>query len=268
MSDILNGREISTIEPYLAEIWKMCFRALDDIKESVSKAGLSTCKNLITMTVRCCDPNYVSLSQGEKVMSIVMPFFLEKGLLSMSEDVRKFSLNAVLKISKKSGVLMKPHLLEYTLVLLDGLTALEPQSMNYLSFHVDKYNITQDQLDDSRMTAAKMSPILESVEGMILLLDGELMAELIPKLNDLVRKSVGLPTKAGCARFIMKLCLDVPLIFKPHADSCLQVLSGLVGERSIPVRKSFANSAGYVTRLTTDGYKKFNKDQHQDSLTI
>lgn len=32
LGEVLQGREIKQIEPFLQDIWTMCFRALDDIK--------------------------------------------------------------------------------------------------------------------------------------------------------------------------------------------------------------------------------------------
>ncbi|KAJ3397973.1 hypothetical protein HDU92_000075 [Lobulomyces angularis] len=252
LGELLHGREISQIEPYLQEIWIMCFRTLDDIKESVRVAALGTCKSLTNLTVRYCDPSNVSVNQGQKIIDIVLPFFLSKGLFNMSEDVRSFSLNTVLKISKKGGVLLKPHLPELVVVLLEGLTTLEPQVMNYLSFHTDKYSFSQEQLDSTRLTAAKHSPIMEAVESSINQLDGAVLDLLVPKLSNLIRKAVGLPTKAGCARYVISLAMHNPLVLKPFADDLLKALSGVVWDRSIAVRKSFSAAAAYIANLSTD----------------
>lgn len=163
MADLLHGREIALVAPFLEEIWTMVFRALDDIKESVRMSALTTCKSLTTLTVRYCDPHHTAVSQGQKVMDIVFPFFLNKGLFSIAEDVRKFSLATIIKITKKAGVLLKPHITDLVGTLLEGLSSLEPQSMNFLSFHTEKYNITQTQLDTLRQNAAKTSPSIISL---------------------------------------------------------------------------------------------------------
>lgn len=72
LADLLHGREMEQIEPWLQDIWVMSFRALDDIKESVRLSALSTVKNLTNMTIRYCDPTVVSVSKGQKIMDIVM----------------------------------------------------------------------------------------------------------------------------------------------------------------------------------------------------
>ncbi|KAJ3409587.1 hypothetical protein HDV05_004331 [Chytridiales sp. JEL 0842] len=252
LADLIHGRSIEQLEPYMQDLWAMCFRALDDIKESVRTAAFSTCKVLTNITVKYCDPNVVTLAEGQKIMDTVMPFFLTKGLNSMAEDVRKFSLSTVLKICKKGGVLLKPHITDVVSILLECLTNMEPQVMSYLTFHVDKYNITNEQLDNSRLTMAKSSPMMEAIESAIDNIDSSVLEALIPKLNTIVRKGVGLPTRAGSARFIVSLVTRVPEDLKPFADSILKALSGAVSDRSPAVRKSFATSIGYIIKLCSD----------------
>jgi proteasome component ECM29 len=85
LADLLHGREIAQVEGDLEEIWTMVFRCLDDIKESVRVSALATCKSLLTLTIRYCDPHHTAISQGQKIMDIVLPFFLNNGLFSISE---------------------------------------------------------------------------------------------------------------------------------------------------------------------------------------
>ncbi|KAL2912896.1 proteasome component M29 [Polyrhizophydium stewartii] len=252
LADFLGGRQIAEIEPYLQEMWNMCFRALDDIKETVRNAAFVACKALTNMTVRYCDPANVSATQGQKVMDIMVPFLLTKGLGSMAEEVRKFSLATVLRLCRTGGVLLKPHVTELVCTLIESLSSLEPQVMNYLSFHADKYNVTQEQLDTSRLSAARNSPMMDAVEQCVGQIDAEVLEQLVPRLVVLIRKGVGLPTRAGTARFVYLLVQRVPVIFRPHADSVLKALSGAVQDRSPVVRKTFAAAMGHASKLATD----------------
>ncbi|TPX72617.1 hypothetical protein CcCBS67573_g05715 [Chytriomyces confervae] len=251
LSELLHGRQLDQVKPFLQEVWSMCFRALDDIKESVRVAAFATCKTLTGVTVKYCDPTVVSVKAGQEIMDIVMPFFLTKGLGSKAEDVAKFSLATVLKITKKGGVLLKPHLTELISTLLESLSQLEPQVLSYLTFHTASYNITQEQLDSSRLSAAKSSPMMEAVDSCVENLDEKVMAELMPKVCSIIRKGVGLPTKAGSARFVVTLAMRVPSELRPHADNTLKALSGAVSDRSPAVRKSFATAIGHIAKLCT-----------------
>ncbi|KAG0252530.1 hypothetical protein DFQ27_008011 [Actinomortierella ambigua] len=252
MADLLQGRTVEEIAKYLEQIWNMSFRALDDIKESVRVAAFKTCRAMTLMTVKYCDPKHVKVAEGERVLSIVIPFLLHKGLVSSAEDVCKFSLTTLLKICKQAGPLLKKHIPEIVVALLEGLTSMEPQMMNYLSFHTDKYQVSQEQLESSRLNAAKLSPMMEGIEACIETMDESVLAELAPMLHTAMRKAVGLPTKAGSAHLLVSLCIKKPAIMRPHADSLLKLLGALVKDKSPAVRKSYSVSAGYMARLVSD----------------
>ncbi|GAN03092.1 proteasome-associated protein ECM29 homolog [Mucor ambiguus] len=251
ITDLVMGRQLAQIEPYLEQLWQMCFRALDDIKDSVRQAATATCRSLTKLTVHYCDPTMVAMADGLKVMDIVMPFLLQKGIVSDAEDVRKFSLDAVLRVCKTGAALLKKYVPELIDTLLQSLSSLEPQSMNYLSFHVDKYNISQEQLDNARLSGAKNSPMMEGIEHCVNQIDEQVMEELTPRILHIVRKGTGLPTKAGCARFIVTLVMNRRSAFKPFADAYLKALSGTIRSKNSVIRKSYATAIGYVCQLAT-----------------
>ncbi|KAF9277423.1 hypothetical protein BGZ68_009310 [Mortierella alpina] len=168
MADLLQGRSVEEIEKYLEKIWTMSFRTLDDIKESVRTAAFKTCRALTLMTVRYCDPKHVSEAEGKRVLDIIVPFLVGKGLLSTAEEVSKFSLTTILKICKQA---------------------------DYLSFHTEKYQLTNEQLESSRLNAAKLSPMMEGIEACVENIDDSVMPELSSQLIATIRKAVGLPTK-------------------------------------------------------------------------
>ncbi|KAI8892685.1 proteasome stabiliser-domain-containing protein [Globomyces pollinis-pini] len=251
LSDLLHGRQIEQLEPYMKDLWTMCFRTLDDIKESVRKAAFLTAKTLTNMTVRYCDPSVYAVSKSQKIMDEMIPFLLFKGLPNTAEEVRAFSLSAILKLCKTGGVLLKPHVTDLIYTLLESLSSLEPQSMNYLSFHADSYNLTQEQLDTSRLSAAKTSPIMDAIDQCVQNVDEEVLVTLVPKLVILIRKGVGLPTRAGTARFVYSLVQRVPLEMRVHADEVLKALSSAIYDRSAVIRKSFSTALGYITKLSS-----------------
>lgn len=251
LNDLMHGRTMEQLEPFIQQLWEMSFRALDDIKESVRKAAFMSCKTLTNTTVRYCDPISHPI-KGQRVMDTIIPFLLNKGIGSMSEEVRAFSLATILKLCKIGGKLLVPHLSDLDITMLESLSSLEPQMMNYLSFHTDKYNITQDQLDSSRLSAAKASPILESIESTVIYITPSVLEALIPRLCVLIRKGIGLPTRAGCARFVYTLTARIPLDFKPFADAVLVALTHAINDPSPVIRKSFATALAHVAPHCTD----------------
>ena len=134
MADLLQGRSVEEIEKYLENIWTMSFRALDDIKESVRLAAFKTCRALTLMTVKYCDPKNVTAAEGQRVLDIMVPFLVQKGLMSSAEEVSKFSLTTILKICKQAGPLLRSHIPLVVGALLEGLTSMEPQMMSMTDF--------------------------------------------------------------------------------------------------------------------------------------
>ncbi|KAF8941099.1 hypothetical protein BGZ58_002205 [Dissophora ornata] len=252
MADLLQGRSVEEIEKYLESIWTMSFRTLDDIKESVRAAAFKTCKALTLMTVKYCDPKHVSAAEGQRVLDIMIPFLVQKGLMSSAEEVSKFSLSTILKICKQAGSLLRSHIPTLVVSLLDGLTTMEPQMMNYLSFHTDKYQVSQEQLEGARLNAAKLSPMMEGVEACLENVDDTVMPVLTEQLIATIKKAVGLPTKAGCAHLLVSICIKKPAVVRPSSETILKVLGSAIKDKSPAVRKSYAVAVGYLSRLVTD----------------
>ncbi|KAF9363389.1 hypothetical protein BGX34_004264 [Mortierella sp. NVP85] len=253
MTDLLQGRSVSEIEKYLEKIWTMSFRTLDDIKESVRAAAFKTCRALTLMTVKYCDPKHVSSTDGQRVLSIMIPFLVQKGLLSSADEVSKFSLSTILKICKQAGSLLRSHIPTIVIALLDGLTTMEPQLMNYLSFHTDKYQVSQEQLEGSRLNAVKLSPMMEGIDSCLENVDDTVMPALSDQIVATIKRAVGLPTKAGCAHLLVSLCIKKPAIVREYSDTLLKALGSAIKDKSPAVRKSYAVAVGYLARVTTDG---------------
>lgn len=54
LCDILAGRTWNEIGCFLADIWALTFRVLDDVKESVRQAALATAKKLGRVSINLC----------------------------------------------------------------------------------------------------------------------------------------------------------------------------------------------------------------------
>ena len=279
ISDLIGGREMHQFQPYLEDLWQMCFRGIDDIKESVRKAAFTATRTLTTITLRNCDPQQVSVSVGRKTMAIIVPYMLNKGLISNVSEVQKFSLMTILTLCNKSGVLLRPHLAEIIPTLIEGLSSFEPQSLNYLAFHVE----SKEALEATRFTAAKMSPMMEGAEHALEHLDLAALQVMTPKIVNIIRKGIGLPTRAGVSRFVTTLCIKKADVLKADsslADAMIKAISGSIQDRSEPVRRSFAVALGYVFKFCSltsmeklithlrNMYCEHDEKEHQSGATF
>ncbi|RKP36670.1 proteasome stabiliser-domain-containing protein [Dimargaris cristalligena] len=261
VADLLGTKtrlESRDLAPFLEPLWRMAFRALDDVKESVREAGLKTCRTLGAITVQLCDATISSTARAQPVLQIVVPFLLDKGLSSDAEPVRNFSLKTVLELCKHAGPLLQADLSRIIPALLEALTAFEPQAVNYLSFHTESYNVTADQLDQVRLQAARNSPLTEAIELCLDQVQADTMVDLVPQLQHLVRKGTGLSTRAGVARTLVSLCLKKPHLLRepepnsPYAASLVKAVSGhLLDPSSATLRKAWSVAIGYLAGFLT-----------------
>ena len=250
VGNFLNGRPLDTILDYLPQLWTMCLRDMDDIKESVRNAAEVACKTLQSVSIRACDVNQGKV--GQEAIRVLLPVLLEKGLASRVDDVRKLALNTVVKISKNAGSLLKPHIPILVVTLLESLSGLEPQKLNYLSFHLQKDPDMQEQLEDARISFSKSSPMMETVSLCVQYVDQTVLEELVPRLAELLRSGLGLGTKAGCAGFVVSLVQQCGHDLQPYAGKLLSALLSGLNDRSQAISKKYAEAIGSLVRVAKD----------------
>ena len=223
----------------------MAFRVLDDIKESVRKTAGSLARDMTTFVTRGLEARTAS---SQKTLSHVLPFLLStSGLESNVEDAQAFALNALLNIVKKGDAkTLRPFLPETIDKVIRLLSSLEPQAVNYVHLNADKYKLTTNEIDDMRMKSIRSSPLIEAIEQCLDYLDERAMAALYPRLEDIMKTALGLPSKVGLCRVFVSLSTRHNHLFAQYADRCLHLLSKNLLDRNETVSSSYAAAAGYV----------------------
>lgn len=252
--DLLQGRPISQYLTHLSDIWTACFRVVDDIKESVRTAGLALTRGLTTSLVRSLESDSISDATAQEVLEQIIPFLLgNSGLQSSAEEVQHFSLDVLLKLIKKGGSRLKPFIPDLLGEFVELLSTLEPQAMNYIALNADKYGTTANDIDSSRLAAVRHSPMMDSIEEIIDLLDADLMKKIIPKLSTSIRKSVGLPSKVAGSRIIVTMTIRKTQLFKPYAGQLLTKSAiPCIYDRNETVSRSYLAACGYLCRLADE----------------
>ncbi|XP_077980977.1 proteasome adapter and scaffold protein ECM29-like [Glandiceps talaboti] len=249
LSDLLRGRDLDNVLEYLPEVWEICFRVRDDIKESVRLAADSSLRSLTKASIKLCDVSRGKI--GEQAISLVLPVLLH-GLPSKVEEIRAICLQTLVKISKNAGKLLQPHITQLVIALLESLSGLEPQVMNYLALHVSKSQETQEKLDNARIAASKSSPMMDTVNFCVQYVDSTVLPELVPRLTELIRSGIGVGTKAGCANFIIMLTHQCARDLQPFAGKLMSALLNGLNDRSPSVRKAYASSLGHLVKVAKD----------------
>ncbi|XP_063311357.1 proteasome adapter and scaffold protein ECM29 [Pelobates fuscus] len=248
LNDLLRGRQLDDVVETLPEIWETLFRVQDDIKESVRKAAELALKTLSKVCIRMCEPSRGSA--GQKIIAVLLPCLLDKGMMSSVTEVRALSINTLVKISKSAGELLKPHTPKLIPALLEALSVLEPQVLNYLSLRATDQE--KAAMDSARLSAAKSSPMMETINMCIQHLDVHVLAELIPRLCDLIKSGLGLGTKGGCASVVVSLTTQCPQDLMPYSGKLMSALLNGLSDRNSVVQKSYAFALGHLVRTARD----------------
>lgn len=247
LNDLIRGRQADDLSDHLAEMWEILFRVLDDIKESVRKAADLTLKTLSKVCIRMCESTG---SGAQKTVSVLLPTLLEKGIVSNVSEVRSLSIQTLVKISKSAGARLKPHASSLIPALLEALSTLEPQVLNYLSLRATEQE--KSAMDAARLSAAKSSPMMETINMCLQHLDVSVLGELVPRLCELLKSGVGLGTKGGCASVIVSLTVQCPQDLTPYSGKLMSALLNGIHDRSSVVQKTFAFALGHLVRTAKD----------------
>ncbi|KAJ2607228.1 proteasome component M29, partial [Coemansia sp. RSA 1365] len=253
LAGAVSGADPELVVPYLDRIWKMSFRVMDDIKSSVRESGLKMCQSLATATVTWCTPQSTPSTsrdkQAQAVVDAVVPFLVEKGVVSDAEDVRNFSMGLLLKLCKASGRYLEPFVPIIAEKLIESLSDMESQAANYMTFHAGDSGVSQEQLESLRLGAVKSSPMMQGVETILEYLTPSTMEALVPRLQNIIRHGLGLPARAGCARTIVVLCVKNVELVRPFASALVKAISGSLAENSALQRQAWAAAIGYMAPM-------------------
>jgi proteasome component ECM29 len=155
----------------------------------------------------------------------------------------------VMKLVKGAGAAVRPQMPDLVFCMLESLSSLEDQRLNYAELHAERVGISTDKLENVRIAVAKDSPMWDTLDFCLRHVDAPTLELLVPKLVQLVRSGVGLNTRAGTARFISQLATRVGFELKPHSGVLLKVLfSAVKTEKSAAVKRAFANACGAVVK--------------------
>ena len=101
--------------------------------------------------------------------------------------------------------LIKPYLIDLIVSLLETLSGYEPPDLNYIALKLNSAD-AQERLDMARIAASKNTPMVEIINMNIVNLNEEgMIGELIPKLLEIVKRGLGVSTKAGVCHIICSL---------------------------------------------------------------
>ncbi|WOK96791.1 hypothetical protein Cni_G05498 [Canna indica] len=249
LADIIQGRKFSEVSKHLKSIWTAAFRAMDDIKETVRNAGDSLCRAVSSLTTRLCDISLSSASDASEAMGIVLPFLLVEGIVSKVSTIQKASIAMVMKLAKNAGIAIRPHLADLVACMLECLSSLEDQRLNYVELHAANVGIQSEKLENLRIAVAKDSPMWETLDLCLKVVDTKSLDLLVPRLAQLIRSGVGLNTRVGVASFITLLVEKVASDIRTFTGTLLKlVYHAVLEEKSGSAKRAFAAACAVILK--------------------
>ena len=226
------GKTFDIVENKLAEAWTIAFRVADDIKETVRVKGMMFVKTLRSLSLRLTDANQIGDSTStlretkreiaKKACILILPQLFEKGLKSDSPVAREVSLFVACEILKKAPAeALNPHCVVAIEALLEALSTFEDTRLNYYEQRVTamfgndtdangKGSSVVENFQKARVQASSNSIVSDALDAFIQHVDLEETKALAPVFTNIFKKGLGLNTKVGAGRFVVRLCARRP----------------------------------------------------------
>ena len=257
LADALVGRRFEEVESTLKLLWENSLKVRDDIKESVRLAAEALCRSLSNLTIRLCDPALTTNAEAvRKTTDIVLPILLDQALPNPAAEVRALGILTVEKLLKAARPeQVRSRLGDVCLALLESLSSLEDQRLNYLQQHVARAGLDESKLENLRISAASSSPMFESLDRCSsVLVDQESLDDVLQAVSTLARTGTGINTRAGTARFIVTLLRRFGSDAKSSANKVAQVFyTQMERERSAAVLRAYAGTVAAALSVAPKG---------------
>ncbi|GAB0489253.1 hypothetical protein MMPV_000470 [Pyropia vietnamensis] len=255
----LGGRSWAAVSPHMALMWRMLWRAMDDVKETVRIAAGAYGRTLGELSVRLCDARLSSTSTAGAAVGVVLPALLPALTHSVAE-VRQLAWKTLSTVLRTAGsgaagsAALQPVVPSAAGALLEAATELEPAALNYAQFHV----ADGDSLEAARVSAAasSASDVIDALERLVPLVTDANAKELVGVVVRSAKTGVGVPTRVATARFIRSLTAaagGATAAVAPSAGRLLRAAAAAASaERSSSMLSAWASAAGSAARIATD----------------
>ena len=255
LTDLLRGRTLESHLDSLASLWTDLFRVMDDIKESVRVAAGKTAQALSRVSIKMTDHSTSGSSKSGEAVKAILPALLERGLASSVVEVRSVSLATIMKVTRSAGVLLAPHLHVLIPALLEAGGEMEASQLNYLSTRLGGEEV-QERLDTARMSASKSSATMECVNFVLQYVDTGVLAQLVPRLVDIIKSNPSIVSKAGAAHVVTSLTSQCPLDLQAFTGKLLSAFLAGLSDRNPAVRMTYAGCIGHLVRTAKDSSRE------------
>jgi proteasome component ECM29 len=137
----------------------------------------------------------------------IIPFLLDKGLLAPSAEGKGFSIGLLLRIVKTTKSSLQAHLIQLIAVLVEAMSAMEPQTLQYMQFHTERLQISNEELESTRLKLSQQSPLQDALDLCLESLQApecaDMIADVVLNLSAQTKSGVGLATRTAAVRSLV-----------------------------------------------------------------
>ncbi|EDW31715.1 GL11265 [Drosophila persimilis] len=237
-------------EPELKELWFQLFRVMDDIHEGTRVTAHGTASFLGKLCVIAASSDHGK--SGTAVASSILPYLLETGVGHKVVEIRKVSIKTISDMIDSSGALIAPHLVTLIPCLLRATGELENTKLSYVSTRLGANNEAQEVVDTLRAEAAKSHHTMETISKCVRYIDYPVLERMTPEVLELMKSSVNLGTKIGCAHFVCLISIRLGKEMTPVVGKYLRACFVGIKDRNVTVRKYNASAIGHLLGLAKE----------------
>lgn len=215
------------IEVHVEKLWQCGMKCLDDIRDNVRLAAFDTMKLFSNILITSLERGEVSRS----IESFIVTRIIKVDILSPAMECRGFVLGLLLKIIGVLQDRIKPYLASIISILIEAMSALEPQILQYMQLHSARLQVAESDLETNRLRLSQQSVLQEALTKCVnYMFDSESGEErtIICNVLEHSRDGVGLLTRVTALRTLVEISKLCPRSVKQLSDRIVTFLLALL----------------------------------------
>jgi len=237
------GISIERMRHFLVSILENVFNVLDDVDDKVRAGAVALGKSCLNWIEKISEMNLENL---DDLISLIV----EKGFDSKVAEIRNFSVNAILSISKVSVAPLKSFMANMVKICLESLSSNESSDLQYAMHHTESFNVTKADLELMRVSLAASSPVAELLNKLLDNIDPENINNVLVSLIEILRYGVGLATLCSTANYLRIIIDKFPFFVKPFAPKIMDILVVGLKDDSTSLRVSYCRALGGICQIS------------------
>lgn len=254
LETVLTNKSWVDIHNYSVSLLTKGIRVMDDLRESTRKAAAIFMKTFMQQIIRATNAKESSDDVAAMAIDLILPVLLEKGVVAPSLEARGFCFGVLIKIIENSSQSLIRWLEKLVDALIESISAMEPQMMQYLQFHTSSLQLSAEEWEKTRIQLAQNSPMHEALRKCLGLATAEHLPTICRVTFHHLQMGVGLATRVAAANTFVYLAERFPSGMSTLGYQVVQALSKLLSERpnlESSLKKAMMNALGMLAKVVS-----------------